>query len=266
MAYRIPDGENPIATIVPDGGYTAIFRTLAVIGDSLASGEHESVDLNGVKGYHDYYEYSWGQFIARKCGVNVLNMSRGGLTAKTFHVLAQYDGCFTPEKACQGYIIGLGVNDATQIVQGDMEFGTTSDVETDNPDDNKSTFIGEYVKIIQRIRRLQPKARIFVITPPRTWKATPDKNAVLDKISDFLRSLPDLFEFLYVIDLRKYEPVYDKEFDEKYRLGGHLSAIGYKRAADVIATYIDYIIQHNPEDFKQVGFIGRDVYNTQEKW
>lgn len=266
MTFKIPDGENPIATIVPDGGYTAIFRTLAVIGDSLASGEHESTDENGVKGFHDYYEYSWGQFIARKCGINVINMSRGGLTARAFHLFAQDKGYFTLEKACQGYLIGLGVNDSTQMQQGDLSFGQISDIDWNDLENNKDTFVGEYIKIIQRIRLLQPKARIFVITPPRNEDATSEKNAILDKMADFLRSLPRLFELLYVIDLRKYEIVYDEEFDRNFRLGGHLSAIGYKRSADVIATYIDYIIRHNFEDFKQVGFIGKNVHHMQEKW
>ena len=64
--YKI--NGNPLETFVYDGGYTSIFRTLGCIGDSLSSGEHESLK-DGVKGYHDYYEYSWGQFIARKCGL-----------------------------------------------------------------------------------------------------------------------------------------------------------------------------------------------------
>lgn len=108
-------GQNPLAEIIKDGGYTAIFRTIGFIGDSLGSGEHESLDENGNIGFHDYYEYSWIQFIARKCGLKAYNFSVGGLTAKEFFSLARYMKVFTPEKACQAYIIALGVNDMKDI-------------------------------------------------------------------------------------------------------------------------------------------------------
>ena len=42
--------------------------------------------------------------------------------------------------------------------------------------------------------------------------------------------------------------------------------MGYKYMADLVGTYVDYIIRENPDDFKQVGFIGKDVYNVNEKW
>lgn len=50
--------EKPLETLVNNGGYTAIFRRIGVVGDSLSSGEFESLDENGIKGYHDYFEYS----------------------------------------------------------------------------------------------------------------------------------------------------------------------------------------------------------------
>ncbi len=258
--------SNPIKNIVLDGGYTAIFRTLAVIGDSLSSGEYESMDENGVKGFHDYYEYSWGQFIARKCGCKVTNYSVGGLTAKEFHLLANHTKCFTKENACQAYIIALGVNDITRIMRGELAFGSLDDIDFDCWENNKGTFVGEYVKILQKIRSLQPKARIFMITIPRSANDEPERVTLGDAMADMIRSLTKVFNFSYVIDLRKFDCVQDEEYKERYYLGGHLSAIGYKHSADVIATYIDWIIRNNIEDFKQVGFIGKEVYNCKEKW
>ncbi len=257
--------ENPLATILPDGGYTAIFRTIAVIGDSLASGEHESLDENGVVGYHDYYEYSWGQFIARKCGCKVTNYSRGGLTAKDFHTLAHYMNCFAEENACQAYIIALGVNDMTRVTKGELEFGDLENVDWENELNNVDTFVQNYVRILQRIRKVQPKARIFMVTPPRNV-VNLAKQDLYDQVTEFIHKLAEKFEFAYVIDLRKYDIVIDEEYDKTYKLGGHLSAIGYKRTADVITTYIDWIIRHNIDDFKQVGFIGKDVHHCKEKW
>ena len=71
------EGEKPLDRLVDDGGFAGIFRTIACIGDSLASGEFESQDPDGTKGYHDYYEFSWGQHMARRLGSKVYNFSTG---------------------------------------------------------------------------------------------------------------------------------------------------------------------------------------------
>lgn len=62
----IAPGEKPLDRIVTDGGMCAIFRRIACIGDSLSSGEFESVKEDGTHVYHDMYEYSWGSFITPK--------------------------------------------------------------------------------------------------------------------------------------------------------------------------------------------------------
>ena len=79
-----------------------------------------------------------------------------------------------------------------------------------------------------------------------------------DRHADFLNSLNKYFDFLYCIDLRKYDVDYGtRDFIKYHRCGGHFSAVGYKYSATVISSYIDYIIRNNIEDFKQVGFIGK---------
>lgn len=257
--------KNPLEIIKSDGGFTAIFRKIGCIGDSLASGEHESRTENDEVGYHDYYEYSWGQFIARACGSEVINYSRGGMTAKEFHSYGWHTGCFEPWNKCQAYIIALGVNDMNQVKQGNIEFGSFDDVDWDDLEKNKSTFVGEYVRIIQRLRKLEPKCRIFVMTCPRSVgdDGVEERH---DKHAEFIRKLPEYFDFLYVLDIRKYGPIYDEEFKKFYLLGGHMSALGYKFTADMVMTYIDFIIRNNVDDFKQVGFIGKGVHNVKEKW
>ena len=56
--------EKPLDKLVDGYSHTSIFRTIAFIGDSLSSGEFETRDENGKTGYHDLFEYSWGQYIA----------------------------------------------------------------------------------------------------------------------------------------------------------------------------------------------------------
>ena len=36
--------EKPLDNLVTNGGFTGIFRTIACVGDSLSSGEFESID------------------------------------------------------------------------------------------------------------------------------------------------------------------------------------------------------------------------------
>ena len=113
LAPYLPiEGEKPLDRIVDDGGLTAIFRTIACIGDSLSSGEFESTKADGTKGYHDYYDYSWGQYIGRMVGAKVYNFSKGGMTAKNYmEEFADRRGLWAEEKAAQAYILALGVND-----------------------------------------------------------------------------------------------------------------------------------------------------------
>ena len=39
--------DNPLAELLPDGGYTAIFRRIACVGDSLSSGAFETLAADG---------------------------------------------------------------------------------------------------------------------------------------------------------------------------------------------------------------------------
>ena len=67
-----------------------------------------------------------------------------------------------------------------------------------------------------------------------------------------------LFKNVYVIDLYKYAPSYEKgkDFRNQFFLGGHMNAAGYGYTAWMIMTYIDWIIRNNMKDFEQVAFIG----------
>lgn len=255
---------NPIKRFIPDGGMTSIFRTIGFIGDSLSSGEHESFS-NGKKGFHDYLEYSWGQFIARKCGLTAINFSKGGLSCKEFfdYYIKERKNPFVDENRCQAYVIALGVNDMNHLDElYEDGFGSLDDVDWQNSENNKKSYVGQYVRIIQRLREFEPKCRIFVMTTPR------DKhiNKKYEMIAKFLLKLPEHFDYLYVLNLWDFAPYYDAKFRKIYFCGGHMNAMGYKFTGDMVATYIDYYIRKFPEDFKQVAFIGKGIHNEKEKW
>lgn len=258
------ENEKPLDRIVTDGGFCAIFRTIACIGDSLSSGEFESMNSEGAKGYHDFYEYSWGQFIGRSCGSKVYNFSRGGMTAKEYmESFADAQGFWDKDKLAQAYIIALGVNDVTRHLRGEIELGSMSDIDTLDYRNNAKTFIGYYAQIIQRIKELQPRAKIFLVAPPKgeTEDVQTQKFGI---VRDLLQQLTTVFNRTYLVDLYEYYPQQTKEFSERFWLG-HMTPMGYVLTARIIESYIDYIIRKNPKDFNQVGFIGTDLYFTPEE-
>lgn len=259
--------EKPLDRLVTNGGFCGIFRTLACIGDSLAAGQLESM-MNGQIGYHDYFDYSWGQFIARDAGLTVYNFTKGGLRTDSFLAEAPGYGWFDEDKKARAYIIALGVNDTSHVVlEHDMEFGSIEDIDPLDETKNKPTFVGNYGAIITKYKRIQPKAKFFLVTCPRepeSWRPVLQKG--FDKHRELIYEIAALFDGCYVIDLRQYAPVYDGEFRRNFYLGGHLSPAGDRLTALMMESYIDYIIRNNPDDFRQIGFVGTPYYNENEKW
>ena len=114
MDYRslfTTDEEKPLDKMMSNFGFCRIFRTIGCVGDSFASGEHEGTAVDGSKTYHDFYEYSWGQYMARDIGAKVYNFSRGGMTAEEYcESFADKNGFWDKEKACQ-----LGYQDRAEM-------------------------------------------------------------------------------------------------------------------------------------------------------
>ncbi len=247
-----PENEKPLDVLVPDGGFASIFRTFACVGDSLSSGEFEKMKEDGTRSYHDMFEYSWGQFMARKMGSKVYNFSKGGMTAENYiNNFADSKGFWNQDLKCQAYILALGVND---IFNRRQPVGSVADIK-EHWRENAPTFAGYYGAIVQRYKEISPDAKFFFVVPPRD--SIPSWEEVAEDLAEFLRQLPEIFPNSYVIDLRRYGPVYDEQFKEKFYLHGHLNPLGYKLTADMMMSYLDFIIRHNPEDFKFLGFAAR---------
>jgi len=250
--YGNPD-ENPLDNLVSDGGFCGIFRTIGCIGDSLSSGEFETRDEDGILGYHDFYEYSWGQYMARACGNKVYNFSRGGMTAKEFcNKFADECGVYKYENLCQAYIIALGVNDITQsFPAGDPEKISVS--KNREPDDE--SILAYICQIVRTLKSKQPDAKIFIMTIPDSDLRNDGRRAKEEALAEAIRAFCAKTKNTYVLDLRKYGPLHDQKFNDNFRLG-HMTPTGYMIMSKMIMSYIDYIIRNNHEDFAQVGFIG----------
>jgi len=265
------ENEHPLENIVSNGGYSAIFRTVASIGASMDSGEFESFE-SGRTVYHDMYDYSWGQFMARDTGCKVYNFSKGGMTAKDYDNFALENGFYNPEYKAQAYIITLGTNDIKGVVNGEIELGDISDIDLDDYANNKPTVIGYYARIIAKYKLIQPKAKFFLVSRPKEDAGMPEDELkqkyvrTHDEFARLLGEMAKIFDDCYFMDVRNYGPIYDEEFKKEFYLGGHLTPMGYRFVALLYETYIDYIIRHNMDDFKQVGFIGTAHHNGKAKW
>ena len=263
--YMKIEGEKPLDRIVDDGGFAALFRVFVCVGDSLSSGEFETLDGHGGRGYHDLFEYSWAQYMARAMGSKAYNFSRGGMTATEYiDSFAEQMGFWDQEKAAQAYILALGVNDLSMAQRGEVPLGTMEDVGGDWRENGRS-FAGHYAAIIQRYKEISPDAKFFLLTIPRSSNRPSERAALEDEHARLLYAMAERFENTYVIDLRRYAPIYDQEFRDYFYLNGHLNPCGYILTAKMVMSYMDYIIRSNMDDFREAGLIGTPFVNVREE-
>ena len=81
-----------------------------------------------------------------------------------------------------------------------------------------------------------------------------------------IAKLAKMFDNCYVLDFRKYAPDFNGEFKKSFYLAGHMNPMGYRLVALMVESYIDYIIRHNMDDFRQIAFVGTPYHNEKEKW
>lgn len=264
--------ENPLVSIKRDAGYGAIIRKWGIIGDSLSSGEmqcygEDSTSPDNYK-FVDMYQYSWGQQFARIIGAEAYNFSNGGQTTEGWlnNQGAVHDDSYIggvgggdwsiarqPENLKDAYIIALGVNDIAKINLGAYQLGSISHITTydgsnsDIDDTSKypQSYCRYYAGIIQRIKSVQPNAKIFCITP---------MGAVYSVMNKRIAEIVNIYDNCYLIDFDKYLP---KGYEVSgFYLNGHLSPMGYMYLAYAVNTYIDWLIRKNGMEFRDTALIG----------
>lgn len=257
--YSCDNNERPLDNIVTDGGYCSIFNSITFVGDSLLSGEFDFTRDDGERGLCDIASYSWGKILAKMAGIEkVYVYSQGGMTTGGYHSFADEKGYWNKDNATQCYVIALGCNDFSQNVP----LGSAEDIDLNDYNKNKVSIIGNYAKIIQRYKEIQPKAKFFLVSMPKDELRGVERS---EKLYEALKLLVDIFDNTYMIDLYNYAFTYDEEFRAIFSMGGHMNPAGYVLTAKIIASYIDYIIRHNMDDFRQVCFIGTSLCNKNYK-
>ena len=246
--------DSPLARINDCPELMSCFLTVGCIGDSLASGVavYKDSEGNAVVNSVNRYEYSWGQYLARMTGNKYYNWSSGGLRTDTWLSSSHANECFDGNHLCQAYIIGLGQNDNNKW-HGE-NIGTSADIDLSDYNNNADSFYGRYAKIIQKIKEIQPKAKIFVITDP-------NDSVDVNGYNTAIRTISDMFDSVYLIDMRLYwnDAPCATLLNNQKRFG-HFNALGYFLISKMMMTYIDWIMQKNWEDFREIENIGRDWY------
>lgn len=138
----------------------AMFEKIGVIGDSYASGQ---IYTDGTP--TNYYNLSWGQIMARRNGATCINFSRGGMTTKSWLSDTDKGLSFMQSSDAQSlYIIALGINDVTEIINNRYTLGTIADFDLDNYTTSPDTFFGNMSKIIGYIMAKSPNCKIILST------------------------------------------------------------------------------------------------------
>lgn len=257
--------EQPLEHLAVDGGYCGILRSVACIGDSLDSGEMEIVSPEGKKSYLDMYEYSWLSYFGRVTGNEIRHFCRGGMSAREYvETYADAYGYWDNAKACHAYVITLGTNDISAMIEGSLEFGSIDDIDFSDYRNNKKTYAGYYGTIIQRYREISPRCRIFLTITFN--ESEPKRIEFIKKQQELLRQFTEKFELCYVMDFFKYGPAMTDDFRSKFCLNGHLSPAGYLLKGRLYTSYMDYVIRHNLADFAQIAMLGHDMHDQRYVW
>ncbi|MBQ7257840.1 MAG: SGNH/GDSL hydrolase family protein [Abditibacteriota bacterium] len=234
-----------------------LFPSVAMIGDSLASGEivHDDDRALGVLfgGLHpdrgvvnegpacvDCYENSWCSLICRRIGAKVTHFTKGGCTAKYW--LETYNYHFAIDKNKYPLVfIALGSNDFGCFKLGEKDHGL-----------KENTFAGYYNEIIKSVRHYNPEGVILCLSLYRKGDDT-IKNQYGDTLMDWSNMIKDItgnYKKCYYLDFVNES---ENEFGKtKFERRGHYSAPGYLAVADDIERIANKVLEENIKDLEDI--------------
>jgi len=217
---KAEDDEEDALVYTPS---LSVYQSLAVIGDSYASG---ALWKNNIS-YGDHYPISWPQVIGRVCGIETTNYTRGGASTRSFIADTTERGYaqMMSDTAKDIYFIVLGLNDSSSL--GLEYLGDVSDIGTE-----ADTFYGNYSKIVDSIQAHAPDAKIVLFTTPFTG-ATYNRdafNSAIDNLATYY-SLPCIH--LYEDGFFTTSPMF---LD---RPGNHPTIVGYAGMAEAIKRLVE---------------------------
>lgn len=254
--------NNPLIDVYKVPTFITSFGRICCIGDSLTRGDMNTTGNGNIA----MTEYSYPTIMSRLTGCTVLNYGLSGYRAKkgdnsSWLQQAEKNNWLTNEDKCNLYIIALGTNDMAVGFNGSIN----TDINLEDYTQNANTSVGGYASIIQKIRSIQPRAKIFCVTIPISRdKQIPAPYGPADRLiaNTKIRGLASMFD-CYVIDLERYGEYTNEDvsyFENVYKNATHNNALGYNLRARQYIAYIDWVIANNLQEFQDIQFIGTNYY------
>lgn len=217
---NIPDFQSELCSL-------SLFEKFGVVGDSFASGE-----LYFDSSYHDKYNISWGQIMARKHGTICTNYSSGGATTRSWLTATKGLPLLLSSEAENIYYLALGINDYYSL--GQSYLGTIADI-TNDYTQNPDTFYGNYARIIEQIQEHAPHAKMVMFTVANT-------DTVPQMFSDAIIEIAEHYNIPYIVQA-------DDSFfrSEIYTnmVGSHPTAIAHSGMAEAFERLLKKCIVNN---------------------
>lgn len=215
----------------------SIFKDIAVIGDSYASGLCYRTDGS----FQRCWGMSWIRDIARKNGLNATNYSFPGLATDSWLTHERGLPKMLSETPKNLYILALGINDATGSGHGQTYLGSAADwsgIKESRP----NTFYGNYSRIIEEVKAKAPNAKIIMSTMA-------DNSDTLHK--NFNNAIIDLARHYAIPCIKQYEDEYfSSSFYLNGMISGHPTAPTYSGMAVALQKMIEFCIEENFDYFK----------------
>ena len=225
--------------------YTSkIFKKVVCCGDSYTSGH---ININGEAKITNE-EFAWPHYMSTLTGNEWINCGCSGCTVLTWQTHERGLQKAKSVGKAQAYVIGLMINDTSLVDLGDI-----SDIGTDN-----QTYYGGMSKIIRELNTINPKAKIFVNTCPKTGeKYTQYNQAVRDIVNQYKDIYP-----VYCIDLEASKKLYEVPSLQNDYIYAHYTAIGYEQFAEIYNYLLSDYINNNISEFQNVHEIEYDKETT----
>ena len=224
-----------------------IFKKVVCCGDSYTSGHISGVpDIATMSTNEDY---AWPHYMELLTGNTWINCGHSGASSITWLTWDRGLPKAQTVGKTQAYVLGLQLNDVSASDRA-VDLGTIEDIGADT--DTTRTYYAGISRIIRELNTISPKAKIFVNTCPRTGgKYDTYNQALRDIVNEYKNTYP-----VHLIDLVPYKKYYDQISGDN--VGGHYTAIGYERFAEIYKYVLSEYINTHITDFQDVHTIEYD--------
>ena len=215
--------SNPIQY---KGNEIFVFNKGICIGDSLTAGVFNKNET-GSTVYQEIPNYSYPKILSKMTGIELVNKGISGCTTKSWYETNKNEDLSGYDFA----IVNLGANDTDGKITIDESKNNLQNIITKLQNENKGI-------------------KIFICTIlPAYYTVLPSR---YKDINTTRKELVQSNSNCYYVDLSTYS---DCKNGTAYAQG-HLTALGYRKEAEELKSYISYIISKNLYDFKFIQFIG----------